>query len=99
LRVRLQAIKLFKEMGCKVSRQENCGEGVRDFGLGLSELTSCGLDFVNPLDLKTSALVMVRYCLFVRRVEDAVDSVLFLVIEYVVVGHPKLVFRGSLELF
>jgi len=54
---------------------------------------------VNPLDLKTSALVMVRYCLFVRRVEDAVDSVLFLVIEYVVVGHPKLVFRGSLELF
>ena len=54
---------------------------------------------MNPLDLKPSALVMVRYCLFVRRVEDAVDSVLFLVIEYVVVGHAEFVFRGGLELF
>ena len=96
MRVRLQAIKLFKEMGCKVSRQENCGEGVRDFGLGLSELTSCGLDFVNPFDLKPSAFVMVRHCLFARRVEGAVDSVLFLVIEFVVLGHAKLVFRCSL---
>ena len=86
----------FRKKGCKVSRQEKLWRRVREFGLGLSELTSCGLDFVNPLDLKPSAFVMVRHCLFVRRVEGSVDSVLFLVIEFVVLGHAKLVFRCSL---
>ena len=51
---------------------------------------------MNPFDLKPSAFVMVRHCLFARRVEGAVDSVLFLVIEFVVLGHAKLVFRCSL---
>ena len=54
---------------------------------------------MNPLDLKTSALVMVRNCLFARRVEDTVNSVLFLIVQYVVVGHAKLVFWGVLQLF
>ena len=58
-----------------------------------------GFDFVNPLDLETSALVMVRNCVLARRVEDTVNPVLFLVVEYVVVSHSKLVFRRVLELF
>ena len=63
------------------------------------ELVFRGFDFVNPLDLESSALVMIHDGLLARRVEDTVNSVLFLVVEYVVVGYAKLVFRGVLELF
>jgi len=50
--------------------------------LRLSELASCGFDFVNPLDLETSAFVGdSQRCVFAWRVEDTVDSVLFLVVE------------------
>ena len=58
-----------------------------------------GFDFVNPLDLESSPLVMIHNGFLAWRVEDTVNPVLFLVVEYVVVGHSKLVFRGVLELF
>ncbi len=58
-----------------------------------------GFDFVNPLDLESSALVMIHNGVLGWRVEDTINPVLFLVVEYVVVGYPKLVFRGVLELF
>lgn len=57
-----------------------------------------GFDFVNPLDLESSALVMIHNGVLAWCVEDAVNPVLFLVVEYVVVAHPKLVLRGVLEL-
>jgi len=78
---------------------KNWEREVRGLRFRLPRSTSCGFDFVNPLDLKTSALVMVRNCLFARRVEDTVNSVLFLIVQYVVVGHAKLVFWGVLQLF
>jgi hypothetical protein len=53
---------------------------------------------VNPLDLETSALVMILNGVFAGCVEDTVNSVFFLVEEYVVVGHAEFVFRGCLEL-
>lgn len=53
---------------------------------------------MNPLDLESSALVMIHNCVFGWRVKDTVNPVLFLVVEYVVVGHSKLVFRRVLEL-
>jgi hypothetical protein len=62
-------------------------------------LASCGFDFVNPFDLETSAFVMILNSVLAWRVEDTVNSVFFLVEEYVVVGHAEFVFRGGLELF
>ena len=58
-----------------------------------------GLDFVNPLDLESSTFVMIHNCVLACRVEDTINSVLLLVVEHVVVGHAKLVFRGILQLF
>ena len=74
-------------------------EGFLGFRSRLSELASCGFDFVNPLDLEPSTFVVILNGVFARRVENAVDSVFFLVEEYVVVGHAEFVFRGRLELF
>ncbi len=75
-------------------RGEVCGFLLQTVGLVFR-----GFDFVNPLDLESSALMMIHNGSLAWRVEDTVDSVLFLVMECVMVGHAKLVFRGVLELF
>src|SRR5690349_3518392 len=72
---------------------------VRDFHFRLSGLAPCGFDFVNPFDLKTSALVMILNSVFAWRIENTVNSVLLLVVEYVVVGHAEFVLWSGLELF
>ena len=58
-----------------------------------------GFDFVDPLDLESSALVMIHNGVLAWRVDDTINRVLFLVVEYVVVGHAKLVFRGVWSCF
>ena len=74
-------------------RGEVCGFLLQTVGLVFR-----GFDFVDPLDLESSALVMIHNGVLAWRVEDTINPVLFLVVEYVVVGHAKLVFRGVLEL-
>ncbi len=74
-------------------RGEVCGFLLQTVGLVFR-----GFDFVDPLDLGSSALVMIHNGVLAWCVKDTVNPVLFLVVEYVVVGHSKLVFRGVLEL-
>ncbi len=53
---------------------------------------------MNPLARDPGTFVVIGYRLFARSVEDTVDSVFFLVVEYVMMCHAVFVFWSGLEL-
>jgi len=84
-----------------VSRQEKSMGSEVDvrFLLQTCGLVFRGFDFVNPLDLESGALVMIHNCVLglARRGHNKFGPLSC--VEYVVMGHAKLVLRGVLELF